>query len=179
MYGSDVLRLWVATVDYWRDVSIGPTVLAQVAESMRKIRNSARFCLGNIGDEKEFKRVPREKMGLVGLFLSSLFAATLTSTQAERYVMHELYQLEQTALEGYASYNFLKGLVSPSFLRRWLTPSLTVVNALSHFANITLSSLYFDITKDCLYADVAGGEQRRAVMTVLEHVCHHRRDIYQ
>ena len=112
VYGSDVLRLWVATVDYWRDVSIGPTVLAQVAESMRKIRNSARFCLGNIGDEKEFKRVPREKMGLVGLFLSSLFAATLTSTQAERYVMHELYQLEQTALEGYASYNFLKGLVS-------------------------------------------------------------------
>ena len=112
VYGSDVLRLWVATVDYWRDVSIGPTVLAQVAESMRKIRNSARFCLGNIGDEKEFKRVPREKMGLVGFFLSSLFAATLTSTQAERYVMHELYQLERTALEGYASYNFLKGLVS-------------------------------------------------------------------
>lgn len=72
-YGSDVLRLWVATIDYWRDVSIGPTVLAQVAESMRKIRNSARFCLGNIGDEKNFERVPREKMGLVGFssFLSS------------------------------------------------------------------------------------------------------------
>ncbi|EDR09531.1 uncharacterized protein LACBIDRAFT_318681 [Laccaria bicolor S238N-H82] len=136
VYGADVLRLWVATIDYWRDVSIGPTVLAQVAESMRKIRNSARFCLGNIGDKQTFKRVPREKMGL-----------------AERYVMHELYQLEQTALEAYASYNFLK-----------------VVNALSHFANITLSSLYFDITKDCLYADTPGGQQRRAVMTVLEHI---------
>lgn len=122
-YGSDVLRLWVATVDYWRDVSIGPTVLAQVAESMRKIRNSARFCLGNIGDDKKFKRVPREKMGLVGFLTCSHFAAILTFTQAERYVMHELYQLEQTALEGYASYNFLKGLASPSFLRCWLTPS--------------------------------------------------------
>jgi len=66
--GADLLRLWAATVDYWRDMSIGPTVIAQAAESMRKIRNSARFCLGNLGDElvQEGDRVPREKMGLVG-----------------------------------------------------------------------------------------------------------------
>ncbi|KAG2104415.1 tRNA synthetases class I-domain-containing protein [Suillus discolor] len=55
-YGADVLRLWVATVEYWRDMSIGPTVLAQCAESMRKIRNSARFILGNIGTTIQRKR---------------------------------------------------------------------------------------------------------------------------
>lgn len=68
MYGADVLRLWVATVEYWRDMSIGPTVLAQAAESMRKIRNSARFMLGNIGDvegRSKIERVPRSEMGLV------------------------------------------------------------------------------------------------------------------
>lgn len=52
-------------------MSIGPTVLAQAAESMRKIRNSARFALGNIGDEEgrsQMKRVPREEMGLVRVY---------------------------------------------------------------------------------------------------------------
>ncbi|KAG6909906.1 hypothetical protein DXG01_014426 [Tephrocybe rancida] len=132
-YGADVLRLWAATVEYWRDMSIGPTVLAQVAESLRKIRNSARFMLGSIGDDT-FERVPREQMGL-----------------AERYVMHELYTLEQTALEGYSSYNFPKA-----------------INSLTNFANITLSSLYLDITKDCLYANARSSLERRSVITVLE-----------
>jgi hypothetical protein len=46
-------------------MSIGPTVLAQAAESMRKIRNSARFILGNIGDERLSGNVFRDHMSLV------------------------------------------------------------------------------------------------------------------
>lgn len=67
-YGVDVLRLWVATVEYWRDMAIGPKILSQAAESMRKIRNSTRFLLGNLGDGSalaELERVPREQLGLV------------------------------------------------------------------------------------------------------------------
>ena len=67
-YGADVLRLWVATVEYWKDVSIGPTVIAQVAESLRKLRNSARFCLANIGPPetlKKMERIPKTEMGYV------------------------------------------------------------------------------------------------------------------
>jgi isoleucyl-tRNA synthetase len=67
-YGADVLRLWVATVEYWRDMSIGPTVLAQAAESLRKIRNSARFILGNIGNEEnqcQLVKLSRKDLGLV------------------------------------------------------------------------------------------------------------------
>ena len=45
-----------------------------------------------------------------------------------------------------------------------------VVNALTNFANLTLSSLYFDITKDCLYAEERYGKERRAILTVLEQV---------
>jgi len=51
-------------------MSIGPTVLAQAAESMRKVRNSARFILGNIGDEKsrnQLANYPRQDLGLVCL----------------------------------------------------------------------------------------------------------------
>ena len=67
-YGADVLRLWVATVEYWKDVSIGPTVIAQVAESLRKLRNSARFCLANLGPPEalaKMERVPMAEMGYV------------------------------------------------------------------------------------------------------------------
>lgn len=83
--------------------------------------------------------------------------------------MHELYNLEQTALEGYASYNFPKGAFFSSF-RAIVVDNSQVINALNNFANITLSSLYFDITKDCLYADSLTSPERRAVVTVLEHV---------
>ncbi|THV04716.1 isoleucyl-tRNA synthetase [Dendrothele bispora CBS 962.96] len=138
-YGADILRLWAGTVEYWNDMSIGPTSLSQTAESMRRIRNSARFMLGNIGDKEtrsSIQRVNREKLGL-----------------AERYVMNELFQLEKIALENYGSYNFPK-----------------VMNTLVNFANITLSSLYFDFTKDCLYADSVHSLQRRAIVTVLEKI---------
>ncbi len=67
-YGADVLRLWAATVEYWRDMAIGPKVLSQAAESMRKIRNSTRFALGNLGDGaalRDFERVPRSELSLV------------------------------------------------------------------------------------------------------------------
>jgi len=44
------------------------------------------------------------------------------------------------------------------------------MNSLSNFANITLSSLYFDITKDCLYANDVQSVERRAVVTTLTRV---------
>ena len=68
VYGADTLRLWAATVEYWRDMSISPKILEQASESLRKIRNSARFILGNIGDvdtRADFERVPKGKLGLV------------------------------------------------------------------------------------------------------------------
>lgn len=71
VYGADVLRLWAATVEYWRDMAIGPKVLSQAAESMRKIRNSTRFLLGNLRDGaalKEIQRVERSELGLVCSF---------------------------------------------------------------------------------------------------------------
>ncbi|KAF5390104.1 hypothetical protein D9757_003845 [Collybiopsis confluens] len=138
-YGADLLRLWAASVEYKNDMSIGRTSLAQTAEAMRKIRNSARFILGNIGDGdalREFERVERKDMGLV-----------------ERFVMHELCVLESTALAGFGAYDFAK-----------------VTTSLINFANVTLSSFYFDITKDVLYANSFESVDRRAVVTVLEKI---------
>ena len=49
-YGADVLRLWVASSDYQSDISISREILKQMSEAYRKIRNTARYILGNISD---------------------------------------------------------------------------------------------------------------------------------
>lgn len=49
-YGADILRLWVASTDYHADVRISKDILKQLSEVYRKIRNTARFILGNLGD---------------------------------------------------------------------------------------------------------------------------------
>ncbi len=49
-YGADVLRLWVASSDYHADIRISKDILKQLSEAYRKIRNTARFILGNLND---------------------------------------------------------------------------------------------------------------------------------
>jgi isoleucyl-tRNA synthetase len=49
-YGADIIRLWVASVDYQSDVRVSDEILKQVSEGYRKIRNTFRFLLGNLND---------------------------------------------------------------------------------------------------------------------------------
>lgn len=65
-----MLRLWAASVEYGRDVSLSKTSLAQSAEALRKLRNSARFILGNAGDYQVRESVIslKDKLSLVCLF---------------------------------------------------------------------------------------------------------------
>ena len=48
--GADVLRLWVMTTDYRREMSISPDILTRVSDAYRRLRNTARFLLGNLRD---------------------------------------------------------------------------------------------------------------------------------
>jgi len=49
-YGADVLRLWVASSDYQEDVRLSDSILEQMAEAYRKIRNTFRYLLANLAD---------------------------------------------------------------------------------------------------------------------------------
>ncbi len=49
-YGADILRLWVLASDYTSDVSVSENIMKQVSEVYRKLRNTARFLLGNLSD---------------------------------------------------------------------------------------------------------------------------------
>ena len=49
-WGADLLRLWVASVEYQADVKMSERVMTQLTEAYRKIRNTFRFALGNLAD---------------------------------------------------------------------------------------------------------------------------------
>ncbi|OYD27177.1 isoleucyl-tRNA synthetase [Mycoplasma testudineum] len=73
--GADVLRLWVASVEYTSDVSISNEILKQVAEMYRKIRNTIRFMLSNIVEFEYDSKLELTKLNkLMFLRLESLKA---------------------------------------------------------------------------------------------------------
>lgn len=49
-YGADVLRMWVASAEYRSDIRVSQDILKQLSDAYRRIRNTARFILGNIAD---------------------------------------------------------------------------------------------------------------------------------
>jgi isoleucyl-tRNA synthetase len=71
-YGADVLRLWISSVDYSGDVCVGSNILKQVADSYRKIRNTARYLVGNLHDfvpsqhEVPYEQLPRLDKYILG-----------------------------------------------------------------------------------------------------------------
>ena len=46
--GADILRLWVAATDYRQEMTVSDEILKRVADSYRRIRNTARYLLGNL-----------------------------------------------------------------------------------------------------------------------------------
>ena len=88
--GSDILRLWVASVDYTEDVRFSNELLAQVGEAYRKIRNTYRFMLGNIFDFDPAKdEIKYDKM-----------------PSSDKYIMNTLNELNKKVIENYDNYNF-------------------------------------------------------------------------
>jgi len=75
--GADILRLWVASTDYFEDVRIGKEVLAGTSDAYRKLRNSFRYLLGALEGFSEDERVDAKDM-----------------PELERWVLHRLAELD-------------------------------------------------------------------------------------
>jgi isoleucyl-tRNA synthetase len=93
-YGADILRAWVASSDYAEDLRIDNTILAQHAESYRKIRNTFRFILGNIQDN--FEKYDFNKIDLNSF------------SELERYILGRIFYLNKAIEENLKNYNFHK-----------------------------------------------------------------------
>jgi isoleucyl-tRNA synthetase len=64
--GADVLRLWVASTDYRNEMSVSDEILKRTTDAYRRIRNTARFLLGNLdGFDPEQHLVPAAQMLLL------------------------------------------------------------------------------------------------------------------
>jgi len=60
--GADILRMWVASVDYTTDIPFGPQLLTRIGESYRKIRNTARYLLANLNDFDPASALPVDQL---------------------------------------------------------------------------------------------------------------------
>lgn len=93
-YGADILRLWVASSDYHADIRISKDILKQLSESYRKIRNTARYILGNLYDfDPEKDAVPVEKLYPIDKWaivkLNELIGKVKTAY--DNYEFHQVY----------------------------------------------------------------------------------------
>lgn len=61
-YGADILRLWVAATDYRGEMTVSDEIFNRVADSYRRIRNTARFMLSNLNGFDPENAVPSEQM---------------------------------------------------------------------------------------------------------------------
>ncbi|NDV62816.1 isoleucine--tRNA ligase [Puniceicoccales bacterium CK1056] len=95
-FGSDILRLWVASIDYRNDVAISPEIIKITADTYRTIRNTIRFQLGNLCDFKadEHLLAPEDLTPLDQWALNELAVLADSVTEAyEKYEFHRVYQL--------------------------------------------------------------------------------------
>lgn len=89
--GADIIRLWVASVDYTADAPVTDDILKQVSEVYRKIRNTIRFMLGN----------------LHGFDPGKHLVATEKLPELDRYMMARLNELIEKVLTAYNEYEFI------------------------------------------------------------------------
>ena len=122
-YGADILRLWVAQVDFTADQRIGDEILKNVADSYRRLRNTMRFMLGSLAD-----------------FDASNTVEPADMPELERWVLHRLSELDQVVREGYDKYDF-QGVFQALF-------QFATVDLSAFYFDIRKDALYCD--KDSL-----------------------------
>ncbi|CAI7808044.1 unnamed protein product, partial [Closterium sp. NIES-54] len=96
-YGADVLRLWVASVDYSGDVVIGPTIVKQMSDVYRKLRGTLRFLLGNLHDYEPSEAVPYASLPALDRYALRRLADVMQDVQQsyDDFQFYRFYQLIQ------------------------------------------------------------------------------------
>ena len=140
VYGADILRLWVASSDYHSDIRISPAIIKQLSDAYKKIRNTARYILGNLGNGEGFNPdtdcVTDDKL-----------------TELDKWALMRLDALIDKVNEGYNSFDFH-----------------IAFHAIHNFCVIDMSNFYLDIIKDRLYCEKEDSELRRAAQTTMYRI---------
>ena len=94
-YGADMLRLWVASADYTQDMRISKEILKQLSQAYLKIRNTARYMLGNLnGFDPDQDQVPYEALEGLDKWALSRYNDLVKTVRAayDRYEFHGVYR---------------------------------------------------------------------------------------
>lgn len=139
-YGSDILRLWVASSDYHSDIRISNDILAQLSDAYKKIRNTARFILGNLSNADGFD-IDKD-----GVSDDELF-------ELDKWALTKLDELIDKVNAAYSAFDYH-----------------IVFHAIHNFCVIDMSNFYLDIIKDRLYCDDVNSVSRKAAQTAMYRV---------
>jgi isoleucyl-tRNA synthetase len=138
--GAEIVRLWVASVDFREDVAASENLMQRVADNYRKLRNTFRFLLGNLnGFEPERYEVPYEDL-----------------LPLDQYMLARTRELVEkiSGTDGkggwYGAFEFHR-----------------VYHAVNEFCIVDLSALYLDVLKDRMYTFAPTSIARRSAQTVI------------
>ena len=139
-YGADILRLWVASSDYHADIRISKEILKQLSDTYKKIRNTARFILGNLGDNTGFD-VANDSVEIKDMH------------EIDKWALIKLNALIDKCKSAYDAFDFH-----------------IVVHSIHNFCVTDMSNFYLDIVKDRLYCTGEKSVDRRAAQTTMYYI---------
>ena len=122
-YGADILRLWVAAVDYKEDVRISDEIIKGQVDAYRKIRNTMRYMLGNLHGFSEEEKLPASEM-----------------PELDRFMLHRLSELDTFLHERASEYDF-----NPVFRELY---QFCIVELSAFYFDIRKDALYCDRPDD-------------------------------
>jgi isoleucyl-tRNA synthetase len=89
-YGADILRLWIASADYRNEMALSDEILKRVADAYRRIRNTARFLLGNLHSFDPTRDLLAVEQSLL----------------LDQWAVQQAYDVQQAVIAAYARYDF-------------------------------------------------------------------------
>ena len=138
-FGADILRLWVASVDYQADMRISKDILKQISDSYRKIRNTYRFLLGNVFDfDPEKDMVDYNDLG-----------------EIDKYILIRLNEVIEDAFAAYDEYafadvyrtvlNFMSNELSSFYLD--FTKDVLYIDEKDSLARRSIQTVFYEVLK--------------------------------
>ncbi len=142
-FGADVLRLWVAAVDFREDLPISDEIMARTSEAYRKIRNTVRFLLSALADT------------VAGTVFDPVRDAVPLSEllPVDAHFLRRGKRLARRLADAYSGWEFH-----------------AVYHQINNFCAVDMSALYLDILKDRLYCSATASHERRSAQTVIWHL---------
>jgi isoleucyl-tRNA synthetase len=142
--GGEIVRLWVASVDFREDMAASENLMQRCADIYRKLRNTFRFLLGNLEHN-----LPA--FGISGKFDPARDRVPEAELlPLDRYMLARTRDLTEKVLDWYSAFEFHR-----------------VYHSVNEFAIVDLSSFYLDVLKDRMYTFAPTSHERRSAQTVL------------